>query len=228
VTTQTAAGILLVVLPVWFNAWFTVLARRFDYPDILRRPAEEILERFQAGGPSLILVWWAFTLSGALFVAAAVMLWNALEATAPVWSSLMLVAGVLAGLVQVLGLLRWVYLVPELARIHAGADAESRAAAAVTFRAFHQYLGVGVGEHLGYLLTGAWSALAGIAVLRGEAVADWLGPPGLALGAGLILCSAEFLGPNEERGWEVAGKAVPVLYVLWSLWLLALGIALLV
>ena len=38
----------------------------------------------------------------------------------------------------------------------------------------------------------------------------------------------EFLGPNEEHGWASAGKAVPVLYVLWSLWLVALGVALIV
>jgi hypothetical protein len=229
VTTQTAAGILLVVLPVWFNVWFTALARRFDYPDILRRPTEEILERFRAGGPSLILTWWAFMLSGALFVLAVVLLWNVLEAEAPVWSSLMLAAGVLAGLVQVLGLLRWVYLVPELARTHASPDADeaTKAAALVTFRAFHQYLGVGVGEHLGYLLTGAWTIFAGIAVARGDVVSDWLGWPALAVGAGLVVCAFEFLGPYEERGWAPAGKAVPVLYVVWSLWLLALGIALL-
>jgi len=30
----------------------------------------------------------------------------------------------------------------------------------------------------------------------------------------------------EERGWKLAGAAIPVLYVAWSLWLLGLGIAL--
>ena len=59
-------------------------------------------------------------------------------------------------------------------------------------------------------------------------VAPWLGWVALPIGAALIVSSAEFLGPNEESGWELAGKAVPVVYVLWSLWLLALGIALLV
>lgn len=51
---------------------------------------------------------------------------------------------------------------------------------------------------------------------------------GHEIGAGLVLASAEFLGPNEEKGWELAGKAVPLLYVAWSLWLLAFGIALFV
>ena len=48
------------------------------------------------------------------------------------------------------------------------------------------------------------------------------------LGAGLAVGSAEFLGSNEERGWSLAGAAIPVLYIAWSLWLLALGIALIV
>ena len=99
---------------------------------------------------------------------------------------------------------------------------------AVTFRAFHQYLGVGVGEHLGYLLTGGWTIAVGIAVMDGGVTGAWLGWLALPIGAGLVVASVEFLGPNEEHGWALAGKAVPVLYVLWSLWLVALGIALIV
>jgi hypothetical protein len=41
-----------------------------------------------------------------------------------------------------------------------------------------------------------------------------------------VLGSTEFLGSNEERGWKLAGDAVPVLYIAWSAWLIALGIAL--
>jgi hypothetical protein len=230
VSTETVAGILLIAAPIWFNVWFAVLARRFEYPDILRKPTEEIFARVRAGGSSLILTWWAFMASGGLLIAGAVLLSRVFAPWAPTVSLLALVVGVLAGLVQVLGLLRWAYLVPALARMYEEPNAgdAARAAAAVTFRAFHQYLGVGVGEHLGYLLTGAWTGLVGIAVLRDDAIAPWLGWVALPIGAALIVSSAEFLGPNEERGWELAGKAVPMLYVLWSLWLLALGIALLV
>ena len=49
---------------------------------------------------------------------------------------------------------------------------------------------------------------------------------GVVVGVGLILGSAEFLGPNEEHGWRLAGAAIPILYVVWSIWLLAMGIAL--
>ncbi len=227
---STSAGVFLIVSAIWFNVWFTVLARRFDYPDILRKPTGEILDRFRAGGSSLILTWWAFSVSGWLFVVSVVLLSRVLGVESPTASLLALVVGVLAGLVQVLGLLRWVYLVPALARAHGDPEASdaTRDALAVVFRAFHQYLGVGVGEHLGYLLTGAWTLLIGIAVLSGNVVGAWVGWVALPIGAGLVVASAEFLGPNEEQGWKAAGTAVPLLYAAWSLWLIALGLVLIV
>ena len=152
---ERAAGVVLIVAPLWFNANFALLGKRFDYPGILRRPTAEILDRFRAGGSSLILLWWTFMLSGLLLIAGAVLLGQVLGfgGIVPIATTI----GVLAGLVQMLGLLRWVYVVPALARAYADPTlgSEQREAHAAVFRALHQYLGVGVGEHLGYLFTGA-------------------------------------------------------------------------
>ena len=81
-----------------------MLGKRFEYPDILRRPSAEILERFRAGGSALILLWWTFMLSGLLLIAGAVLLEQVLGfgGIVPVATTI----GVLAGLVQMLGLLR--------------------------------------------------------------------------------------------------------------------------
>jgi uncharacterized protein DUF4386 len=226
VKVEVVAGVFLIVAPIWFNATFALLGRRFEYPDILRRPADEILDRFRAGGSSLIVLWWTFMLSGLLLIPAVVLLGQTLGFSGIV--PLAVTVGVLAGLVQMLGLLRWVYLVPSLARMHADPvlDAGQRDANVAVFRATHQYLGVGVGEHLGYLLTGIWSVLIGIGIIGRELLPTWTGWAGIVIGAGLIVGSAEFLGPNEERGWPLAGAAIPILYIAWSLWLVAMGIAL--
>jgi hypothetical protein len=226
VNVEVAAGVVLIAAPVWFNTTFALLGRRFDYPEILRRPTPEILERFRAGGSGLILLWWAFMLSGVLLIVAAVLLGQVLEL-----GGVVVVAttfGVLAGLVQMLGLLRWVYVVPALARAYTDPTLgpEQREVSVAVFRALHQYLGVGVGEHLGYLFTGIWSVLIGVDVIQAAALPTWLGWPGIVIGLGLVVGSGEFLGPNEERGWKLAGAAIPVLYIAWSIWLLAMGVAL--
>jgi hypothetical protein len=223
---ETAAGVVLIAAPLWFNANFALLGKRFEYPDILRRSTSEVLERFRAGGSGLILLWWTFMLSGLLLIAGAVLLGQVLgfRGIVPLATAI----GVLAGLVQMLGLLRWVYVVPALARAYADPTLrpEQREMHAVVFRALHQYLGVGLGEHLGYLFTGIWSVMIGVGVIQGTELPTWLGWPGVVIGAGLVVGSAEFLGPNEERGWSLAGAAIPILYIAWSLWLLAMGIAL--
>jgi len=226
VSPEVAAGVVLVVAPLWFNANFALLGKRFEYPDILRRSTSEVLERFRAGGSSLILLWWAFMLSGLLLIAGAVLLGQVLG-----FGGIVPVAvtfGVLAGLVQMLGLLRWVYVVPGLARVYTDPTMSQaqREAHEVVFRSLHQYLGVGVGEHLGYLFTGIWSFLTGVAVIQRTVIPTWLGWPGIVIGIGLAIGSAEFLGPNEEHGWSLAGAAIPILYIAWSLWLLCMGVAL--
>jgi hypothetical protein len=218
----TLVGILLIALPVAFNVAFAALARAFDYPDILRRPTGEILERFRAGGSRLVTLWWAFAMTALAFAPVAVLVSAVLDGDATVLR-LAATVGVLAGLVQLLGLLRWPFLVPYLARVDADASPARREAVDVVFQAFHRYLGVAVGEHLGYLLTGAWSVLVGVALAPG-----WLGFVGIVVGALLMLCSLEFVGRFEPAGWRLAGSLVPVVYVAWSLWLAGLGVALLV
>lgn len=227
---RVAAGIVLIAVPIPFNAGFTLLAQRFDYPDVLRQPTHEVLERFRAGGASLIVIWWLFALSAVLFTALAVLLAIAVDDADHTVVVLGAVIGVLASLVQFLGLIRWPFLVPYLARVAGEAEPDSPRGQAVdvVFQAFNRYLGVAVGEHLGYAFTGIWSMLAGAALIDSTIAPDWLGVVGVVIGPLFLVCSFEFVGRFEESGWKLAGLLTPVTYIAWSMWLLAVGIALLV
>jgi multisubunit Na+/H+ antiporter MnhB subunit len=88
VSEQVVAGLMLITVPILFNAGFTLLAQRFDYPDILRRPTHEVLERFRAGGTGLILIWWLFSLSAVLFATLSVLLAIASTTPSEPWSFL--------------------------------------------------------------------------------------------------------------------------------------------
>ena len=84
-----------------------------------------------------------------------------------------------------------------------------------------------VGEHLGYLFTGLWTALAGVALIQSDVLHPLFGVIGLLLAPLFVVGSLEFVGPFEVRGWKLAGTLVPLAYIGWSVWLLALGIGLL-
>ena len=212
----TIAGLLLIAVPIAFNAGFAALAARFDYPDVLREPTRDVLAKFRAGGTSLQLLWWGFALTAVLLAPLVVLFAAALPDADPTLLSVATTLGVLAAAVQFLGLMRWPFLVPFLA------EAEDSEAVDLVFQAFNRYLGVAVGEHLGYLLTGAWTTLAGVALLSSW---TWLGVVGIVIGPALMVCSLEFVG--RSSGWTVAEKLTPPAYVAWSRWLIATGVVLL-
>jgi hypothetical protein len=211
----SAAGLFLIGVPLAFNGAFAGLAARFDYPDVLRHPTRDVLARFRDGGASLQLLWWGFALTAVLLAPLVVLFSAALPGADPTLLSVATTLGVLAAAVQFLGIVRWPFLVPFLA------EQEDSEAVDLVFQAFNRYLGVAVGEHLGYLLTGAWTTLAGIALLTESSV---LGAVGIVIGPALMICSLEFVG--RSGGWAVAEKLTPPAYVAWSLWLIATGVVL--
>ena len=227
---QNAAAALLIILPLAFNLFFFLLARRFDYPDILRSPTQDVLSRFRAGGVGLKLLWYGFMLTAVLLAPLAVLLGQVLGRDGLAIVPTVIVVGVLAAVLQFLGLARWPFLVPTLARKYddpASSEA-TREATVVVFESFHIYLGVAIGECLGYLFTGAWTVLVGVAMLQSSAFDAWLAWPGIAIGLCLVVCSLEFVGRFEEKGWKLAGTVVPIAYTAWSLWLVISGLVLLI
>jgi hypothetical protein len=227
---RTYAGLLLILLPIAYNVFFTLLARLFEYPDILRRTTSEVLERFSAGGGRLVLTWWGFAMSAVAFAPAVVLLSETLEDANPSIVSLATAFGLLAALVQFLGLIRWPFAVPHLARTMENPETSpaTKEAVNVTFQTLNRYLGVAVGEHLGYMFTGLWSGLVGVAAIQSDVLNPLFGVLGLILGALFLVGSAEFVGAFEPRGWRLAGMLIPPAYIGWSLWLFAMGVALLI
>lgn len=212
-------AILLIAVPVAFTVLFAMLGRAFGYPGILRQPAAEVLARFTAGGTRLVLLWWVFALTAIAFVPIAVLAGDLLGGGA--LAQLSVVVGTLAGLVQALGLIRWPFLVPVLARERE----RSPRAVDLVFDLVNRYLGVAVGEHLGYLLTGGWTILVSVALLPSAPL--WFALAGIVVGASLLFGSLEFVGPAERNGWHLAGTVVSIGYTAWALWLVTGGVLLL-
>jgi hypothetical protein len=229
VTVEIVTAALLIAVPVAFNLAFFELGRTFDYPNILRRPPGEILRRFDAGGAGLLLRWQALLVCAVALLPLVALLPVALGSP-PALTLASLTIGLAACLVQALGLVRWPFAIPELARRYVSAEgadgASTRQTIEVVFATLNRLLGVGIGEHLGYLLTGAWTLLVALSVTSTPVLPAWLGLIGVPIGIALLVGALEFVGPHEREGWRLAAKIVPIAYIAWSLWLIALGVAL--
>jgi hypothetical protein len=217
---RIVAGALLVAVPAVFMAGFTGLQMTFGYPEILRHPAGEVLTRFAAGGADLHLFWYAMFLSALALVAASIAAGLLFWKRDPLLAGLSIGFGVLAGLVQGLGLLRWVILVPMLAShyLAPGATDMDKAATVAIFDFANQYLGAGVGEHVGYMFTAIWTALISALIFRDHKI---LASAGLAIAAGVAF------GLLEPFGVGLAGPVVAIAFSLWAVWSLIVGVTIL-
>ena len=201
-------AVLLIAGAVLANVAFTALGSVFNYPDVLDEPARDILARFRADEGAIRLWFTVLALSAGLLAPIAIgvgRLSARREMRIAVW------VGIAAAVVQVIGLMRWPLLVP-------GYAAENNVDA---FTTAHDVLGTAIGETLGYFLTASWTALVVVALGRAFA-GRWFSVLGLA-SAALV-----FVGVLSPLDLPVVDTANFFGYVLYSLWLIAFGVLILV
>ncbi len=213
-------GLLLVSSAVLVNGAFLGLSTAFDYPSVLQLPGEEALRHFE-GSAALVGGLFALLALGAALLAPIAVGLGRLAGDSR-WTRGAVAAGVAAAVVQVAGLLRWPLLVPGLASTATDpASTPSQVKAAVQrYELLGDVLGGVVGEAGGYLLTAAFTALV-LAALRGRWV---LSRPFTALAVVSIpLILTGLLVPAGVTGAALVNFAG---YVLWSVWIVALGVRL--
>lgn len=215
--TRMAAGWLLILVPLVFAAGFTGLQLSFGYPDILRKPPGEVLTTFAAVGADVHLYWYLMMSASAAFIPAAIATGVEFRDFGKLAAAFSIGFGVVAGLVQALGLMRWVILIPALAASYVAPVATEfdKGFATAAFDLTNRYLGMGVGEHLGYLFTALWTLAIAVLVWR-------LWKP-LAV-VGIVLAIGVAAGMLEPFGMEWAGPVVAIAYSGWALWTLVLGV----
>ena len=228
-TLYKITGLLFIIATIGFNTFFTLLSMNFEYPNILRSPTSYVLTQYHAGGSALTLQWYGMVFVSLLLIPCVIFLHHILampnraEEHGQPFLSLGTTFGVLAGVTSLLGFIRWIFVVPHLATryVDSATTAAGKEAIEVVFEAFHLYAGFSIGEHLGYVFMGLWAILAGITMLRSPLFRSWLGWIGIIAGPLVIFGSLEGAGIASASLVNVIGFAV------WSLWLIASGISLL-
>lgn len=219
-------GAAAIAVAIGFNVPFAILGATFEYPDVLRRPAGEVLDLFAQGGAPLILTWHAFALSALALapLAFALTLTRKRVAEAPGLAIGAVIAGALSALAQAIGLFRWVFVVPGLARAYTDANAteEAKRAAEHTFDLINQYGGVAIGEHLGQLLLALFVVLL--------SAVQWRERKRISAVLGFVTFGAIVVGTNEGLALALgqSGEAFAMAtiggFLGLTLWLIATGI----
>jgi hypothetical protein len=221
---RTATGTLLLVFPFLIQIPYAILTATFHYPNILRDPADLILRQYAQGGPSLTVAWYLFAMAILPLLAGIVMLPGAVSPRRPRWMQAAMPLGVASAILQMLGLLRWVVLVPLLARAYVdpSATTAARDAIVVAFQAQHQLFGVMMGEYLGQILLALWTAGVVLSLDPDGAlnrVQRWIG---LASSSLFLIGSGESLG-TVFPSLIVLGPLPAIAFLVWSIWCALLG-----
>lgn len=224
-TFRKLAGIFFIVGAILVNIPYTLLIMNFDYPDILRLPTAEILTRFQAGGDALIYTWLAFAWVGLPMLVGAIMLKSILAEEHSPFLETATTFGVIGFIVQVIGLLRWVFVVPILARLFTAPEADSatQASIAAVFTAVHQYGGVILGEHLGQFFIILWMSIISGIIYKSKMFSKLVAWLGWFASAIYILAQTELFA-TAIPSFPVVEWAGLVGSLLWLVWMIVMGV----
>lgn len=224
---RRTTGALFLIGALTFATAATVLSATFDWPDILREPADVVLPKFAAGGPSLVWTWFATAWTYAILFVPILLLPTVLRRREDAPLGVATFAGAISALLALIGFLRWVFVVPPLARMYQDSDTANRTAVAASWLAQHQYGGALLGEHLGQLLGVGWSITLSIIILRTRVLPRWLGLVGLIVSV-LYLFNQGDIMATALPSFPVFDLAGLIGSSGWGLWVAALGVVVLV
>jgi len=218
-------GLFLILGAVLVNIPYTLLIINFDYPDILRAPVDQILTQFQAGGNSLIYTWLAFAWVGLPMLFGAIMLKRILEKEGSLYLGTATTIGVIGFVVQVIGLLRWVFVVPVIARLYTDPTTTTtmKESLSTLFIGIHQYGGVLLGEHMGQFFIILWMSMISAIIYKSPAFARWVAWLGWIASAVYMLAQTELLA-TVIPGFPAIGWAGLYGSLLWLLWMTVIGV----
>ncbi|MFN7978564.1 MAG: DUF4386 family protein [Vicinamibacterales bacterium] len=213
-------GLALLVATALFIAVFSYLASTFGYPDVLDRPADEVLPALRALGPTGWSVWLIYGWIPLLLVPTALGVREAARMTTPRLARLAVPLAMLSTASMMAGLLRWPTLHWWLAGAWTSADAAERTIIAARFAAANLYLGNVVGEFAGELFLNGFLLVASLAVAGARPGRRWLAVAGTAASALGWLAMLRNLTPLVATIAAINNAVLP-------LWMIVLGVMLL-
>lgn len=215
------AGAALVSAAVLFLVVFTLLASSFGYPDVLDRPAEEVLPALWSLGGTGRAVWALYACIPLLLIPAAAGAARAHGAEAG--RTLVRCAewcATVSGMAMMLGLVRWPSLMWALAGCWREADAGQRAVLGAVFDGMNLMFGRFIGEFVGELLLNIAFVAFAAAAWRARQWPRWIAGFGITAGVLGGIGMWRNVTPLVRPVADVNNVVLPVWLIVWgvTLW----------
>ena len=224
-TGSRLTGVLLILSVVGFFLPFVILLFGLGFLD---QSASVALSIFHQQSATVLLSFYGYVWGGLLLSLAVLLLYHVLQSHGGQRLILRIatVCGVLGGMMQAVGDIRWPFLLPSLdaAYFDPHASQATRAAIEVVFQTVEQTGGVGLSEHLYFLLVGAWSLLLGWSIVRSSSFDRWIGWVGIVGGCFFFVGSVETF--NLPGLTDILKPILFLAHILWGVMLLALAVKL--
>ncbi len=188
-----------------------ILGPAIGWPASLRNPAATQLTAIAVNAGAVTFGYGVYALySLAITPVAVIVAWRVTGLRGP-WAALIVSFGALSTIARLIGILRWLTVMPVLAKNHAAGDAATQATTEQMFSAINTY-GGGIGELLGVsLFGGLWLLFAMIAAIRSAQLPMWLSAFGLISALTQLMLFLPALGLQSP----VPVAAVVTLFVIW-------------
>ena len=197
-----------------------VLGPAIGWPASLRAPAAQQLAAIGSAPDAVALGYGVYLLYSLLVLPVMVMLaLRVFGSLARPIAAMVVALAALSVLARSIGILRWLTVMPALAKQHAGAEPGQQQIIETVFSALTSY-GGGIGETLGVsLFMGLALGLAMVAAMLNKTLPFWLAASGLVSALLLLGLALPALGVAVQIPIALAGS-------LLSVWMLAAGVVL--
>ena len=218
------SGIVILLVALLFIISQIGISKLFNYPQILREDVESIFSKYRSGGSKLRVFWFIFVLGVLGIIPTSALIYKVLYIEQNNYLIIGAFFGIAASIFYVIGLMRWVFLADVLSKkyFENDQDASSRKVIKMIFECFNVYCGNSIGETIGFICTGIWLIVNGIAIISSTIIPPIIG--GMYIAAGIFIMS----GPLEWVGFKFANKINKIGMKLMAISLICTSISLLI
>jgi Domain of unknown function (DUF4386) len=218
---QNLAIFLLLAMMVTVTAPVIILGANFNFPDILRQPAENAFKLFRENQTIIVFGYYIFLLSSLLFIPLTIILQKTLYQTKNKTAlHLFLGFGLATAIFQCIGFVRWIFVMPFLTESYFN-NPESQKTITIVYEMLNRYAGMSIGEHLGFLIMGCWTICLGLIMLKHPKFNKWLSYIGFIIGILLIVSIAEHFGGVLSSMFADINM---IANTLWTIWLIVIAV----